>query len=101
MWRLFADEKGNLSSARVLLWLVILYLFRVIEGHLTGIPVDSAVWAILTTTILAFTSWAAGPRLAAYLVPQIGGVASSLGQALKRKENRPFGGSTERFDDGA
>jgi hypothetical protein len=98
LFRVWTDEKGNPSSARCLLWLVVLYLFRVIEVHLTGVPVDSAVWAILTTTIMLFTAWAAGPRLAEYILPQLTGAVSAVGQALRRKENRPFGVSTEPFD---
>lgn len=87
--RIWTDERGTPSSARVLLWLVVLFSFGVIAWHLGGASPDNAVWQFLTTLVLVLASWAAGPRLAQYIMPQAGAIVGSMAQALKSK--RPFG----------
>jgi uncharacterized membrane protein YjjP (DUF1212 family) len=94
-WHIWTDEKGNPSAARVLLTIVVLYTCAVIQQHLNGANVDAAVWIILTTFATYFTAWAGGNRLAQYLMPALGSVTASIGQALRRKE---YGPSTEALD---
>lgn len=96
--RIWTDERGNPSAARVLLTGTLLYTFRVIEAHVGGVGIDNAVWTLLYGIIGFFVIWSAGPRLAAYLVPGMQTGLSALGTALKRPKDKPWGVSTERFD---
>lgn len=79
------DEKNKLSAARVFLavWLAngIGYLWL---GH----P-DNASLAFLSGVALPLICWAAGPRIAQYIAPQIGNVVGAIGQAkiLERRKN--------------
>lgn len=98
--RIFTDERGNPSAARVLLTLTLVYTFRVIEAHVGGVGIDNAVWTLLYGIIGFFVIWSAGPRLAQYFVPGLQTGLSALGTALKRQKDRPYGISTEAFDDG-
>lgn len=73
------DETGNYSTARVLLWVwtvVIVIMLFSDYTHLT-----QAVLTFLSSVYLFLASWAAGPRIAAYLAPQISKTVSAIGQA--------------------
>lgn len=97
-FRIWTDERGTPSTARVLLWLVVLFTFWVISRHLGGAGVDNAVWQILTWLITMLTAWAGGTRLAQYIFGGATGVIGSMAQAAKRLVNRPFGPNTEALD---
>ncbi len=77
---LLHDERGSWSMARVgcLIWT----LFCIwVVGHHWG-AVSPAVLAFLSTVEMAFVTWAAGPRMAQYLAPQISTAAAAIGQAV-------------------
>lgn len=89
-WRtLVEDERGALSSARTGMWATVLVayvsigvdLYLVLTGGKHFVP--NTVYGVLGTMFLAFASWAAGPRIAQYLGPQIGAVAQGLGAATR------------------
>ena len=86
---LVTDERGHLSSARVGLWttvavtLVVVGIDVVLTLHGAQARVPNTVYGVLGTMFMAFASWAAGPRIAQYLGPQIGQVASGLASASR------------------
>ncbi len=84
------DEQGNWSSARCLLWLVVVY--TLVELHLVahqGLRVDNAAYGLLGGLLTGLLAWAGGPRIAQYLGPQVGAVVQALGQAAR--DPRPPG----------
>lgn len=79
---LIRDEKGKPSTSRVAFWLVLLITLAIIIFCPARIP--QAAYSLLAGTIIALASWAAGPRIAQYIGPQIGAAASAVGQAKER-----------------
>jgi hypothetical protein len=83
------DEQSGVSSARIGMWATSLLIFAlvIIDSVLaiqqSKISIPAAPYAILSTMFLGFVSWAAGPRIAQYLGPQIGQVASGIAQAVQ------------------
>ena len=87
--QLVEDEKGKLSAARVGLWITVgvsLVNFGV-DVYLTLIAgkarIPNTVYALEGTMFTAFAAWAAGPRIAQYIGPQIGQVASGIAAAVR------------------
>jgi hypothetical protein len=83
---LVTDEKGKLSASRVGLWLTLLSAGAVIAVDVyqtlqNKTPIPNTVYSLQGTMFMAFASWAAGPRIAQYLGPQIGAVAQGIGAA--------------------
>jgi len=81
---ILTDERGNLSAART-------FLFGSLAFTGTLIVLDSMVWdvpepayALLGSLVIGLVAWAGGPRVAQYLAPQVGAVASGIAQAAKR-----------------
>lgn len=78
-WRnVFSDERGNWSAARVffMLWTAIVVWaswYRPAE----------AFWPVAATVMLGLLSWAAGPRIAQYLAPQVGAAAQATAAAVR------------------
>lgn len=95
---LVADEQGNLSSARCLLWLTVIVALRVVYLDATEwADPSAAAYTLLTTMIVCFTAWAGGPRLAQYVMPQLGAAVAAVGSALRerlRPGNAPANAST-------
>ena len=88
--QLLSDEKGKVSAARTLLvgemlYTGILILFDIV---LWG-DVSNAIYALLGTVFTGLLAWAAGPRIAQYLLPQIGAVAQGIGASLPKDPRRP------------
>ena len=88
--QLLSDEKGKLSAARALLvgslfFTGALILFDIV---LWG-DVSNAIYALLGTIFTGLLAWAAGPRIAQYLLPQIGAVAQGIGASLTKDPRRP------------
>ena len=88
--QLLSDEKGKVSAARILLvgemlYTGILILFDIV---LWG-DVSNAIYALLGTVFTGLLAWAAGPRIAQYLLPQIGAVAQGIGASLTKDPRRP------------
>ena len=78
------DEKGKLSAARLLLLLSLVFTAALIvfDVVLWG-DVPSDVYSLLGVVFTGLLAWSAGPRMAQYLAPQIGAVASGIAQAVK------------------
>lgn len=66
---LLRDEKGSISTARVLLCATSLFLFALIwaDAKRPGFDVPEQAYQILTTMLTGFLIWAAGPRHLQYL----------------------------------
>ena len=78
------DEQGNLSAARVLLTGSKLFAGALIILDSTIWEVPEPVYAFLGSWGIGLLAWAGGPRVAQYLAPQVGAVASGIAQAAKR-----------------
>ena len=88
--QILADEKGNLSAARVLLVASLAFTAAIIVADsLLWADVPNAAYALLGTIFTGLLMWTAGPRIAQYLGPQIGAVASGIGASLTREPKRP------------
>lgn len=78
---LIQDERGRLSSARVLLW--VWSIFSLVLLAITWREVPNPVLAFLSGVEIALIAWAGGARIAQYLAPQIGATASAVGSSLR------------------
>jgi hypothetical protein len=88
--QILADEKGKLSAARVLLVASLAFTAVIIVADsMLWATVPNAAYALLGTIFTGLLAWTAGPRIAQYLLPQIGAVASGIGAALVREPRRP------------
>ena len=87
---ILADEKGNPSAARVLLVASLTFTAVIITvDSLLWATVPNAAYALLGTIFTGLLAWTAGPRIAQYLGPQIGAVASGIGASLTREPRSP------------
>ena len=88
--QILADEKGKLSAARVLLTACLAFTaVIIIADSLLWADVANAAYALLGTIFTGLLGWTAGPRIAQYFGPQVGGIASGIGSALKREPRKP------------
>lgn len=80
MWwlrEIFEDETGSPSAARILLVLWLAFAaYQLAHGR------ESVT---LHDGMIALIGWAAGPRLAKYLFPQLGGMAKAVAESTKAK----------------
>ena len=88
--QILSDEKGNPSAARVLLVATLAFIAAIIVvDSLLWATVPNAAYALLGTIATGLLGWTAGPRIAQYILPQIGAVTSGIGAALTREPRRP------------
>lgn len=90
---LFNDEKGNISSARVFF-----AAWSVLVAYASWHPPAEAFWPLAASVLIGLLSWAAGPRIAQYLAPQVGAAAKATADAVKdmvQKRRRPDDGFEE------
>jgi hypothetical protein len=88
--QILADEKGNLSAARVLLVASLAFTaVIIIADSLLWADVPNAAYALLGTIFTGLLAWTAGPRIAQYFGPQLGAMASGIGASLTREPRRP------------
>ena len=88
---LVRDEKGKLSSARVAMWLVLLWSVSLVTAEAVGwITLSGGAYGFIGAAVIALISWAGGPRIAQHIGGQISGVASALSRAR---------GTDNRFED--
>jgi len=88
--QILSDERGKLSAARVLLSGCLLFTgFLILFDTVLWGDVSNAIYALLGTVFTGLLAWSAGPRIAQYLLPQIGGVAQGIASALVREPRRP------------
>ena len=80
---IFCDERGKPSAARIFLATTMTFsaLIIVLDSIVGDVP-DPA-YALLGSLGIGLLAWTAGPRMAAYIAPQIGAVASGIAQAVK------------------
>lgn len=93
---LVRDERGNLSTARVLLWLWSLVAMGLVVVKYRDVP--NPVLAFFSGILIALISWAGGARIAQYLAPQVSATAQAVGQSLRhviQKRRRPEDGYEE------
>lgn len=83
--QLFEDEKDNISAARCGMWLTIVLAVATIVVDILRATnhVPNTVYGLEATMFMSFCSWAAGPRIAQYLAPQIGNAVSGLAAAVR------------------
>jgi hypothetical protein len=76
---LIKDEQRHYSMSRVLVfvWTVVIIAMLVVNSACLTQP----LLTFLSSVYLFLCSWAAGPRIAQYLGPQIGSIASAIGQS--------------------
>ena len=78
------DERGSLSAARFLLTGTMLFTGTLIVLDSIIWDVPESAYALLGSWAVALIAWAGGARVAQYLGPQIGAVASGVAHAAKR-----------------
>ena len=80
---ILTDERGTLSAARTFLFGSLLFTGTIIvlDSLLLGVP--EIAYTLLGSLNIGLLSWAGGPRVAAYLAPQVGAAASGIAQAVK------------------
>ena len=87
---LFTDERGNVSSARVSFWVALLFtlLLIALDSTVPWVDVPGAAYALLGSICTGVLAWAAGPRIAQYVGPQIAGVAAGIASAARGARQR-------------
>ena len=81
---ILTDERGTLSAARVLLTASMVFIAVIIVLDSTFWDVPEPAYVLLGSWGIGLLAWAGGPRVAQYLAPQVGAVASGIAQAAKR-----------------
>jgi len=81
---ILTDERGSLSAARVLLTASMVFIAVIIVLDSTIWDVPEPAYVLLGSWGIGLLAWAGGPRVAQYLAPQVGAVASGIAQAAKR-----------------
>jgi len=81
---ILTDERGSLSAARVLLTASMVFIAVIIVLDSTVWNVPDPAYVLLGSWGIGLLAWAGGPRVAQYLAPQVGAVASGIAQAAKR-----------------
>ena len=90
-WRdLIQDETGATSSARTSFWVVLLVSLGLIiaDAVSDAVRVPEPGYTLLGAIVGIVGVWAAGPRIAQYLGPQIGAMVQGIGNA-KRSPREP------------
>jgi hypothetical protein len=88
--QILSDEKGNPSAARVLLVASLAFTaIIIVADSLLWAEVPNAAYALLGTIFTGLLAWTAGPRIAQYILPQIGAIASGIGASVTREPQRP------------
>ena len=81
---ILTDERCSLSAARVLLTASMVFIAVIIVLDSTFWDVPEPAYVLLGSWGIGLLAWAGGPRMAQYLAPQVGAVASGIAQAAKR-----------------
>ena len=77
------DEKGSLSAARTFLLGSLVFTGALIVLASTVWEVPGTAYTLLGSLVVGVVAWAGGPRVAQYVAPQIGAVASGIAKAIK------------------
>ena len=87
------DERGSRSSARVLLIGALLFAGALIVLDSLAWNVPGLAYVLMGTVCTGLLAWAAGPRIAQYVGPQLGGVAAAVATAARNA------GTDDRYKD--
>lgn len=88
---LLHDETGGRSTARVLLWLVVivtLVLIAVDSSPREAIVVPGEAYVLLGTIVSGLILWAGGARIAQYAAPMFAQMAGGLAGAVRARNER-------------
>jgi|TARA_R110000824_G_scaffold16016_4_gene66895 hypothetical protein len=77
------DEKGSLSAARTFLLGSLVFTGALIVLDSTVWEVPGTAYTLLGSLVVGLVAWAGGPRVAQYVAPQIGAVASGIAKSIK------------------
>lgn len=92
---LICDEHGKPSTARAAFWIALFAaLVMIALDGLTAAVFPAEAYTLLGTVIMFSAVWAAGPRMAQYLAPQIGAGAKAIAAAAAARR-----GLDNRFTD--
>lgn len=80
---IFKDERGSFSAARTFLFGSLVFTGTIIALDSIILTVPEIAYTLLGSLNVGLVAWAGGPRVAQYLAPQIGAVASGIAQAVK------------------
>jgi hypothetical protein len=80
---IITDEQGNMSAARVFLACTLLFTAIIIVLDSVAWDVPGAAYTLLGSLGVGLLAWAGGPRVAQYVAPQIGAVASGIAKSIK------------------
>ena len=95
----FKDERGTPSAARVFLATTMAFsaLIIVLDSIIWDVP--EPAYVLLGSLGVGLLAWTAGPRMAAYIGPQIGAVASGIAQAIKDPKRPDLLDNNVKFTD--
>lgn len=84
--RILQDEKGKWSTSRIAFWILLCNILGLVwlDALRALVEVPNAAYALLGGLMTAVVAWAAGPRIAQYVGPQIGSFASGIANAAQR-----------------
>jgi len=83
---LLRDEQGSPSMGRILLVVVVANTLALVWLDSAGVvTVENAAWALLSAFLMTMIAWVAGPRIAQYLLPQIGAITQGIGASVRAK----------------
>ena len=77
------DERGSFSAARTFLFGSLVFTGTIIVLDSLMLAVPEIAYTLLGSLNVGLVAWAGGPRVAQYLAPQIGAVASGIAKAVK------------------
>tara|TARA_R100000808_G_C2131563_1_gene140669 strand:- start:217 stop:531 length:315 start_codon:yes stop_codon:yes gene_type:complete len=91
------DEKGNMSAARTFLLSSLLFTGVLIVLDSTVWEVPEVAYTLLGSLSVGLLSWCGGPRVAQYVAPQIGAVASGIAKSIKEPRRPSLLDSSPEF----
>ena len=86
---ILTDERGTLSAARTFLFGSLVFTGTIIVLDSTIWNVPEPAYVLLGSLVVGLLAWAGGSRMAQYLAPQVGAVASGISKSLTREPRRP------------
>jgi len=80
---ILTDERGTPSAARTFLFGSLVFTGTIIVLDSIILAVPEIAYPLLGSLNIGLLSWCGGPRVAAYLAPQIGAAAAGIAKAIK------------------
>ena len=80
---ILVDERGTVSAARAFLLGVLLFTGTLIVLDAIILAVPEVAYTLLGGLSMGLVAWAGGARVAQYLAPQVGALASGIAKAVK------------------